>query len=65
MRKKSILIFCVIMILITGCGNIGNSEPKKSNPYNKFGGKGVILRQVSGSENRELEPIIQKYAKKT
>lgn len=57
MNKKLLILFTLILFLIS-CSNEEDESKPKSKSYNQFGSGDVVLRVVSGSENRELEPII-------
>lgn len=64
MKKSSILsLLFALIILVSGCAPNNPDGEKKSSTYSKFGKGKQVLRIVSGSENRELEPLIEDYAK--
>ena len=71
-RKEGCLILALIMLLMVvglcGCSAEGGAQKDggegKSTSFSSFGA-GETIRIVSGSENRELEHILEKCAKKT
>ena len=71
-RKEGCLILALMMLLMVvglcGCSAEGGAQKDggegKSTSFSSFGA-GETIRIVSGSENRELEHILEKCAKKT
>ncbi|MDO5690271.1 MAG: VWA domain-containing protein [Tissierellia bacterium] len=68
MRKKHMIrILLAVLMLLVGCnseGGIKSSSGNSTGPSATLGSGGTVLRIVSGSENRELESLIQGYADK-
>lgn len=65
MSRKRILMFLMTLIFVlTACwGGSGESGSKSGGKQSHFGSGRDVLRIVSGSENKELEPLIEAYAK--
>lgn len=69
MKKKNLLALLLSLILLVGCGGDGIEEGKNTSSS----GKNFSITQydsptltiVAGSENKVLEPIIEKFAKET
>ena len=63
MKRRTLLalLAALLLALLAGCAS-ANSEPAKDYPMN-YGGR-VTLRILSGSENRELEAILDDFARK-
>ena len=59
LRKLTVLLlaFLISAVTLTGCDTTGNSGADTV-----LGSGGKTLRIVSGSENRELEPILEDFA---
>ncbi|MGI6440483.1 MAG: hypothetical protein ACOX00_00905 [Peptoniphilaceae bacterium] len=64
-RRTRILLLCVLLLLV-GCELLpGQADTKEtSQPGSTFGRGQTTLRIVSGSENRELEALIEDFAEK-
>ena len=62
MKRQTLLalLAALLLALLAGCAS-ANSEPAKDYPMN-YGGR-VTLRILSGSENRELEAILDDFAR--
>lgn len=63
------VMLCFCMLVFTGCGKIQESEPvsqedEKSQSFESFGANQTI-RILSGSENKELEEILNTCSQKT
>lgn len=67
MSKKGILsILLILTLLLSSCGmaSPGGEERKSGSKHSYFNFGGETLRIVSGSENRELEPLIEEFSRK-
>ena len=58
---KKIFTILLSLIILTSCG--ANSETTSNADFQSSYKSGEPLRIVAGSENKELEPIIEEYAK--
>ena len=58
---KKIFTILLSLIILTSCG--ANSETTRNADFQSSYKNGEPLRIVAGSENKELEPIIEEYAK--
>ena len=66
-RLTALLMLIVLMALsaLTGCGGGSSSGSDSGSGSSTVIGSGSsVLRIVSGSENRELEPILEEFARK-
>ncbi|MGI6072825.1 MAG: substrate-binding domain-containing protein [Lachnospiraceae bacterium] len=64
-KKASISILLIFLILLSACGGIKkNNNQNSGSKQSVFGTGGTVIRIVSGSENKELEPLIEQYCKK-
>ncbi len=66
-RGVCFLLACllVLCLALTGCGDSGSSESQGSaEKGNALGSGSKTIRILSGSENKELEPILKTYAEK-
>lgn len=64
-RKKVIAILIAFILVLSACGSNKEQNGKESkSDFITSAGKGNSLKIVAGSENKVLEPIIEKYAKK-
>lgn len=65
MSKKTFLsILLILALLLSACGGKKDEAQKSGSKQSVFGSGGTLIRIVSGSENKELEPLIEKYCKK-
>lgn len=58
----ALLLFTLIFVS-TGCGDKNSAKKENSSTHSSLGSGGQVLRILSGSENRELEPLIESFAK--
>ena len=60
------LLLAGILLVMSGCAGSGNrqEDPQKHQSFTSFGA-GETIRILSGSENRELENILEECAKET
>ncbi|NLL92453.1 MAG: VWA domain-containing protein [Ruminococcaceae bacterium] len=66
MSKKTFISVLLILLLLLSACSVGRKSDNKNSgsKQNIFGTGGTRIRIVSGSENKELEPIIEQYCKK-
>ncbi len=61
---KRLLTIILSLFLLSSCSQVDNELPvANSSNFSSSYNKGEALKIVSGSENKELEPIIEEYAK--
>lgn len=60
-RSAALALLLALMLLLGGCTN--QSTETVGNPTIGSGSYPVTLRIVSGSENKELEPLLERFAK--
>ncbi len=64
-KKAYVSVLLIIALLLSACGGTKKNENQNSgSKQNLFGTGGTVIRIVSGSENKELEPLIEQYCKK-
>ncbi|MDO5649853.1 MAG: VWA domain-containing protein [Gallicola sp.] len=66
MRKSylfSLFVIFTLLFIIPGCSRNNNANNQNTSSHSVLGGGGETLRILSGSENRELEGLIDSYAK--
>lgn len=65
MKKTAFIIMVMIVyaVMLTGCGDSGDKKASGKKEL-KGAGKAESLTIVSGSENKGLEPLIQRFARK-
>lgn len=60
-RMRIISILVALMLLLSSCAFGSDGGKKSDSNKSRFGSGGELLRIVSGSENKELEPLIKAY----
>ncbi len=64
-KKAFISVLLIFLLLLSACGGSKKNDNQNSgSKQNVFGTGGTLIRIVSGSENKELEPLIEQYCKK-
>ncbi|NLL50525.1 MAG: ABC transporter substrate-binding protein, partial [Eubacteriaceae bacterium] len=64
-KKAFIVVLLIFLLLLSACGGSKKNDNQNSgSKQNVFGTGGTLIRIVSGSENKELEPLIEQYCKK-
>lgn len=63
--KSFLTLVLMIVILATACGKKEDQKSGGGNPSQTFGNQGnkKVIKIVSGSENKELTPLFEKFAK--
>lgn len=64
MRKNNIIFLILALFLFVGCSNADTKDDVSSGDFSISEFNGETLKIVGGSENKELEPMIEKYCRK-